>query len=392
MAVSLSNALSSSAGPSTVSFSMEMSSGAAQGAGEVSGSGRVHRHGHHGEGHDRGQDSEQRGLGQSGQGFTTLKLKVTETFSALSSGSSSTQDAVDDTDADTSVDSGDSTSAATASAATGRQIEFKMQISMPGSSDGASLDIGAAMQKFVETLYSALKVLHGAEPSVPSTSPSEVTDAEAVAADSLALSGEGDPAATAEEVVSGTEGEADATTTDTTGTNASAPTSPPLSSVSIKLRLTYNSFDDSMGSLVNQLAQPGVGSSVPAVGAMFKDLTDRFSQLLSSSGQQDQMSLNGFLTALAGSLNAPATAPVDGEAAVPALTDETGEPVAEPVTDPSADPAADASGDAAPATPTLPKVYRNAMAEYEQVLKFGSGGNSSTMTMSFKQPVALEVA
>jgi hypothetical protein len=217
-----------------------------------------------------------------------------------------------------------------------------------------------------------------------------VTDAEAVAADSLALSGEGDPAATAEEVVSGTEGEADATTTDTTGTNASAPTSPPLSSVSIKLRLTYNSFDDSMGSLVNQLAQPGVGSSVPAVGAMFKDLTDRFSQLLSSSGQQDQMSLNGFLTALAGSLNAPATAPVD--AAVPALTDETGEPVAEPVTDPSADPAADASGDAAPATPTLPKVYRNAMAEYEQVLKFGSGGNSSTMTMSFKQPVALEVA
>jgi hypothetical protein len=327
-------------------------------------------------------------MGQSGQGFTTLKFKVSETFSALSNGGSSTQDATDGTDASSDVNASDT-------AGSGGQLEFKMQISMKTLSDGASVDISAAMQKFVETLYSALKVLHGADPSAANTLPSDGADAGVAATDSLALGGDSAQAANADEAVSSADqsvdpnASADASTTDASGTDAAASTSQPLSSVSVKLRLTYNSFDDSMGSLVNQLAQPGVGSAVPAVGAMFKDLTDRFSQLLSSAGQSDQQSLNGFLKALASSFGAPAASAANDTAALPTDNgDATGDG-----TDPSTtDAAAGSETTDVTATPTPTKAYRTAMAEYEQVLSFGSGANASTMSVSMRRPVAFEVA
>lgn len=125
------------------------------------------------------------------------------------------------------------------------------------------------------------------------------------------------------------------------------------SSLSIKLRLTYNSFGSQLGSLTQQLAQPGAANAAPGMAGLLGDLSTRFEQMLSLTSGGRSPSLNDFLDALAKSFAQPASA-------TPSANTATQAPTAEPAT-----PATDAAAASLPTTPGTP-----ALAPYGQVLSF----------------------
>ena len=82
------------------------------------------------------------------------------------------------------------------------------------------------------------------------------------------------------------------------------------------MRLSYDSFDNQLGSLVNRLARPDVGQTTPAVAEQLGELASRFTQLLSAAPGTGsaQLTLGGFLVALSQAMAprpfaAPAVAP-----------------------------------------------------------------------------------
>ena len=147
----------------------------------------------------------------------------------------------------------------------------------------------------------------------------------------------------------------------TSPTVAAAPAATPTvnassanSSLSIKLRLSYDSFDNQMGSLVQRLARPDVGQTTPAVADQLGELASRFSQLMSATpaGGSSQATLGSFLAALSKSM-APRPFADPAAAAPPSSTP-----------DPVIDTLENAS--TTPATPRM-----SATLDYRQVMNLG---------------------
>lgn len=268
--------------------------GAADGAGEVR---RLHGHHHHGHERRAERRSERREEREDrGEAFAQLKLKIEQTFTGLPPADSDTDDA------EGSVASG------------GFEAELKMKISVSGpdgrvdariklsleaSGDGsaAGSNFAGALQSFTEALFSALKTLYGtAGPQTPvSSAATPLLPAGAPAAVPAPAS-----APAADPVVVDVPAEAAAP-------EAAAAPNGAAGSLSIRVRVAYTSFDSQIGPLAQRLAQPGIGNDVPAVGAMFGDLAERFSQLLSAApnGGNPPPTLASFLAALAQSFAGP---------------------------------------------------------------------------------------
>lgn len=197
-------------------------------------------------------------------------------------------------------------------------VDAKIKFSLDAESGGAgsngdsSNDFASALQGFTEALFSALKTLYGAEPQTPQTAVSTVsapvlTDALA-SAPSTAIAASTDTPAPATEAVAGSTPAALPSTDTPAPAESAVPTpSSGSASLSIRVRMTYGSFDGQLGALTHRLAQPDVGNDVPAVGAMFNDLAARFSQLLSTApgGDGQHTTLGGFLAALAHAFKQP---------------------------------------------------------------------------------------
>ncbi|MFA6262540.1 MAG: hypothetical protein WC760_13820, partial [Bacteroidia bacterium] len=154
-------------------------------------------------------------------------------------------------------------------------------------------------------------------------------------------------------------------------------------SLSIRVRLTYGSFDGQLGALTNQLAQPDVGNDVPAVGAMFNDLAARFSQLLSTApgGDGQHTTLGGFLAALAHAFKQPSggtpikVGPADDVAETPAPSIAVGEPAPTAATAP------------APATQAV-----SASVSYRQLMTYENASSSFMLQASLRSHMVYATA
>lgn len=307
-----------------------------------------------------------------------LQIKVEQTFSALTAPSTGAPAAAG-IPAGSAAD-GDSDEAGGFAAT----LKAKFDLSQGGFSASVSIRVGsegqagngdfaAQMQGFVQTLYAALHTLFGGNQAHPNAThgtpvttgvaaalpgaPAGTTAPAAPAADDAAASAgvpatstpaTDAPAATA----AGVTGSATAA-----GTTAAAAPATSSASMSIRLRLTYNSFGSQMGPLTQQLAQPGAAQAAPGMADLLGDLSTRFSQLLAASptGSGGGLSLSDFLNALAQAFSA-------GGANPPATVEASATPAA---TAPAADTVAATTPATAPAT-----------ASYGQVLSFSASVHS----------------
>ncbi len=159
--------------------------------------------------------------------------------------------------------------------------------------------------------------------------------------------------------------------------------------MSIKLRLTYDSFENNLGPLVNQLAQPNLGDALPGLTALLGDLADRFGTLLSqtSGAGAGAPSLQEFLTALSGSFFGPKP-----DAAATQLPAGPPTDAATEVTAGAAKgPALPAELPAAAPAPAAAQHY-TALTEYKQVLAYSDAGSSVRLQASLSARVVYEVA
>ena len=336
-----------------------------------------HRHHHHHHA-DRGRSRDS--AEASSEAFLTLKVKIQQTVSSLMDKGAGAPAAVEPGAESPAPASGGALKISAKFEMSGPEgsLEASMKIRLDSGSADAASGFAAVMQSFAETLYAALQTLYGAAPASPPAG--AVTGPPAGAPTALpAPSPPADtpasPAAAAPPPAVTTPLVADApAAADSTAVLPTAPTpiasavTPSVAgsdagnaarSLTIKLRLTYDAFGSSLGPLVNQLAQPGVGNDRPEVSPLLGDLAERFAQMMSlaSGGGAGAPSLNTFLTALSRSFFG-----VGGtEAPVSALPA----------------PAANAPADPAPATTAAPPAqsatqHFTAMAEYKQVLSFGA--------------------
>ena len=326
----------------------------------------------------------------SGTAFATLKLKIEETFSSLTGAGDSNDDSAEST----SSFEGEFQARFQFSGPDG-EFKAKLKFSMDSDSAQSGTDFASALQGFAQTLFAALNALYGGSaspttptlpapadggastPTLPTPAPTSASTSATAAVDATPV-GATPPADTPPEV-------------------APAPTAPPnpvtggfattTTSFSIKLRATYDSFENNLGPLANQLAQPNVGDAFPALTSLLNDLADRFGQLVSHSpaAGTSAPSLQDFLKALSGSFFGPKPA-------------ATTEPVA---ADPA--PSATASADIAPAVtdPGLPETplaadttmqRYTAMAQYRQVLTYSDAASSFSLQTRLSARMVYEVA
>lgn len=347
---------------------------------------RDHEH-HHDHDHRTSRSDDQ---GYSGSAFTSLKLKIEETFSSLTGR--------------TGTDAEDSTSSSEFEGEFQARIQFsgpdgefkaKLKFSLDSDSATAGADFASAMQGFAQTLFAALNALYGggSTPALPGPTESTTpvgTDPAAtpalpapppapapVADDTVAAAPA--PAANPEPIVVAPPA---SPSTPTTGSF-----SPTTTSFSIKLRATYDSFENNLGPLVNQLAQPDVGNAFPALTSLLQDLADRFGQLVSQAPAEgsNAPSLQDFLQALSGSFFTPqpeaSADPATADPSTPALpAPQTDAPPTDPVvTD-------------APTAPAPTSQRFTAMAQYRQVLTYSDAGSSLSLQTSMSARLVYEVA
>lgn len=315
----------------------------------------------------------------SNEAFATLKVKIEQTVSSLMDKSAGAAAAAEPGAASAAPASGGVLQIKAKFEMSGPEgsIEARMKIRLDSGSADAASGFAAVMQSFAETLYAALQTLYGgAQASSPAgavTAPpagsSATLPAPAPAAAAPASPAAAAPApAVATPVVADVPAAADSTEVlppaATPITNAVTPSAVgndaanASRSLTVKLRLTYDAFGSSLGPLVNQLAQPGVGSDRPDLSPLLGDLAERFAQMMSvaTGGGAGAPSLDTFLAALSRSFfGAGGTA-----SPTPALPA------------PSANTPADPAPVTAAVPPAQPATQRfTAMAEYKQVLSFG---------------------
>ncbi|MFM9914969.1 MAG: hypothetical protein ACKVOX_04100 [Rhizobacter sp.] len=375
------------AAQTSYSLSVRASSGPvrAEGSGETS---DVHRARHEGHEHDHRHDREASPSdGQdSGAAFTTLKLKIQETFSSLTGSGRS------DDDSSTAASSFPGEfNASIQFSGPGGEFKARLKFSLEGDSTNGGTDFASTLQAFAQTLFAALNTLYGSSPSpttptlpapaanaaAGSTAPAPTNTATtALPAVGAAQAGATPTAAAAPVVVAPTSAASPA---------AASSASRASASISIKLRATYDSFENNLGPLVNQLAQPNVGDAFPALTSLLGDLTERFGQLVSQApaAGASAPTLKDFLTALSGSFFGPqsgaATQPVKADASAPAATG------AQP---PAADPVVN---DATKAPDTTPQRYA-AMAQYKQTLTYTDAASSFSLQSSLSARMVYAVA
>jgi len=263
---------------------------------EGSGAVRRYHHGHERRTERREERREDRREDRH-EALSQLKLKIEQTLGGLTQATDNAVDVPEEAAAPSTEFEVELRAQIHVSGPNG-SVDAKFKLSLETSSDDAGNgDFSSALQSFSEALFSALKTLYGAEPqmSAPTASPAVLTDAlNTASTDPVALPevpGVPDAPVTTEPVV----------VAEPAAATPAAPATSNAGSVSVRLRLAYTSFDSQLGPLTQRLAQPGVAEEVPAIGTMFGDLAERFSQMLSAapSNGSSQPSLTTFLSALA---------------------------------------------------------------------------------------------
>lgn len=258
------------------------------------------------------------------------------------------------------------------------RVDFKMKLEL----DDVERDtFDAALQSFTETLYAALRTMFGGEPQAPKAVPGDAaavtqaalaadagTDAAAAPATATAT-----PPATDVQIADAEAAAAPAPQPVDTGsadTAAPAPTAQAAAgrgAIDLRIRLSYTSFGDSLGSLLQRLAQPA-GSD--GAHPLAEDLAASFDRLTAAAGGDapQRLSLGSFLSALAQRFAPPPAPADDAEAA-------TGD-------DTAAQTQAEAEAEEAPApsAPTSGYGVLRFTAEYRQVFNY---------TTPAPQPLAL---
>ncbi|MDO9314776.1 MAG: hypothetical protein Q7T97_09555 [Burkholderiaceae bacterium] len=384
------------AAQTSYSLSVRASSGPprSEGSDETS---KVHRARHEGHEHHRHHDraDSQSDRQDSGAAFTTLKLKIQETFSSLT-GSGRRSDDDDESSTAASGFEGEF-KASIQFSGPGGEFKAKLKFSLDGDSANGGTDFASALQGFAQTLFAALNTLYGGSPSP--TTPTLPAPAGSVAAGATPPTPSLTNTATTA-LPAGSTAQADATPPADSAPVVTEPTSAtsPLvtsnasrasASISIKLRATYDSFENNLGPLVNQLAQPNVSDAFPALASLLSDLTERFGQLVSqtSAANASAPSLKDFLTALSGSFFGPqsgaATDPAKADASTPAASAAAAG--AQPtVTDAVV-------ADAPQAANTAPQRY-TATAQYKQMLTYTDAASSFSLQSSLSARMVYAVA
>lgn len=255
-----------------------------------------HHHGHERRAERRSERREERE--DRREAFAELKVKIAQTLTAQQAPAPAAE-----------THAGSEDSAATGSI----EIALKARLRASGG------DFGTALQSFAETLFSALQTLYGTPPQATQAAAANASPAVLVGASTDPVDTPADTPVVAE-MPSTDPVVAEPTTTAATPSATSG-------SLSIRLRLAYSSFDSQLGPLAQRLAQPDVGSEVPAVGAMFGDLAERFSQLQTAAAgaAAAHPNLASFLKSLAQSFAGNQTAaPAVDHGAPPATTAATG--------------------------------------------------------------------
>lgn len=340
----------------------------------------------------------------SGAAFTTLKLKIEQTFSALTGAGSG------DDDSSTTV-SGFEGEFQAKIQFSGSEGEFKAKLKFSLDSDSATgaADFASALQGFAQTLFAAQNALYGGD-TAPATPTLPDAGGSTAPITPPALSDTPTPTVPAVTDPVVTPPPADAAPI-VPGPPSATPQPLPSrasTSISIKLRATYDSFENNLGPLVNQLAQPNLTDAFPALTSLLGDLADRFGQLVSQTpaAGANAPSLNDFLKALSGSLfgtlppssvEAPtadlSTAALSEAPAAASTAAATTDPAATATTlaDPAVtDPVVTDTPSPAPSAVTAQRY--TATLQYQQVLAYSDAGSSVSLRTSLSARMVYEVA
>lgn len=170
------------------------------------------------------------------------------------------------------------------------RVDLKLEIEL----DDASRDtFDAALSGFTETLYAALRSLYGGDRQgtpLPAPTPSPTP------APSPASPPPPAPAAVQSTTPVTAEAPAPAVVpTETPVDPAPQPVATEAAGsvrVDLRLRLRYSSFEDSMGGLVQRLAQPDAARNGAVEPGLFDDLVQRFDELQRAANGRDDERLN----------------------------------------------------------------------------------------------------
>jgi hypothetical protein len=361
------------------------------------------RHAEHEHHHDHGHRASRRDGGESsGAAFTTLKLKIEETFSSLTGGGGDGES--------TATDFEGQFKARFQFSGPEGQFVAKLKFKLDSDSATGGADFASAIQGFTQTLFAALNTLYRGDLPPPAAPTPPAVAAVAAGAGSGGTTTPALPSAStsptpAIDTTPVSEPAAAAITPVLTNPPPATPPTPAsgtgqaTTSFSIKFRATYDSFESNLGPLVNQLAQPNLGDAFPALTSLLNDLNQRFGELVSrtpAAAGTVAPSLNDFLKALStsffGTLPEPAGAADATDPSTGTATDAAATHLA--VTAPSVgDSAATESAVADPASPSLVSTQRaTAMVQYQQVLTYSDAGSSLSLRTSLSARMVYEVA
>jgi hypothetical protein len=306
--------------------------------------------------------------------FIDLKIRIKESFSAQSSGAGSENSA---------SSNGFEGQFEASIRVNGNGTSFDAKLELQSEGNGSADAFNQAVQSFTQALFGALRSLYGAltgptatgsaTPGVTSggTTPLLPSTGTATTGPAAASAAGATPPAT-QQPAPATAPVATTTASSTTDTGAlatevvpAAATSTPASTTSagtasivVKLRLSYSSFEGSVGQLMKQLTQPDVASTAPQVAPLLDDLSKRFDAMVAAApeGASKPATLDEFLKKLAetfpgaGTSSASATRPIKASESQDNDDDERTAPTA---SNPSTTtPSAPAAG--AAATPPVP--------------------------------------
>lgn len=386
-----------------------------------------HKHDDHDHGWHRGQHTGSTDASQaSGEAYTSLKIKIEQTFSSLLNHGDDSA-GTDDSSTDTAASFEGVFKARIQLSGPDGTVEAKLKLKFQGDGAQTGDDFKNALQGFTDALFSALRSLYGTPPSaiadnapapaVSTTAPTAVTATPSGlgAADPGATNPVALPTASAPTPSTASSDVATATDTSTPPTPAPAPAQTNTStafnrSVTIKLRLTYDSFNNNVGGLVNQLAQPNITDAFPGLGSALDDLASQFDKLLSlaPAASGTPPTLGQFLSALSqafggnGAAGAQAAATASPTPTLPAP--ETSQTDAAAIaagsvpaaTNSIADEAAETPAVMAAETPPPPSTatlqHYTAMAEYKQVLSYSDAGSSFSLQTRLRASAVYELA
>jgi hypothetical protein len=254
--------------------------------------------------------------------FIDLKIRIKESFSAQSSGAGSQ---------DSASSNGFEGQFEASIKLKGNGTSFEAKLELQSEGNGSADAFNQAVQSFTQALFGALRSLYGAltgptasgsptpgvtsggtTPLLPSTGTATTSPAAATAPATQPA------AATTPPVVTTT---ASSTATPATEVVPAAATTTPAgttsagtASIVVKLRMSYSTFDGSVGQLMKQLTQPDLASTAPQVAPMLDDLGKRFDAMVAAApeGVSKPATLDEFLKKLAetfpGAAKSPASA------------------------------------------------------------------------------------